>query len=125
MMSIRELAKSYAAALFSFSQEMLKTDEYKIAMELIFEVFKENPKYIEILSSPCISVSRRIDAIDRAFGDVLPREIGYFLKILCKNKCWICFTLLWILIECVRLPSRLFATAIQYCDERRIIYADR
>ncbi len=80
-----EIAKSYGLALFSVAEESFKTEEYKTALELIMEIFEKNPKYIEMLSSPNIPLSKRIDALNNALKSALPREIAYFLSLMCKN----------------------------------------
>ena len=83
---MKEIAKAYASALFGVAEDLMKTEEYKLATEMVLEVFKENPNYKNILSSPSILLSRRIDSLDSVFGSILPKEILYFLKLMCKNR---------------------------------------
>ena len=54
-------------------------------LELVGESFEENPKYIDLLASPAISLSERLVALEKAFSDALPDDILCFLKLLCEN----------------------------------------
>jgi F-type H+-transporting ATPase subunit delta len=80
-----DLCKEYASALFSLAYEKELVKEIKGDMENINKVIKENPDYLEILSSPALTLSNRLSLIDEAFGDKNEYVVS-FLKLLCENR---------------------------------------
>ena len=85
-MRMSDISNEYAKALFMLALENNAREEYKNALELVEEVFSENPKYIEFLSGLAIPLDERLNALESAFADAVPREILSFLKILCEKK---------------------------------------
>ncbi|MBR1970384.1 MAG: ATP synthase F1 subunit delta [Clostridia bacterium] len=81
MQTVRE----YAEALYSLScEENLKED---IAEEIasVRDVFKENPDYLKLLSSPSIEISERLGLLEAAFKDAVHEYVLSFLKLLCEK----------------------------------------
>ena len=77
--------REYAEAMFTLASECGKVDEYLEALQSIRTLLRENPLYIDFLSSPAIPLSERCTAIDEAFGSY-GEHICSFLKILCENS---------------------------------------
>ena len=77
--------REYAEAMFSLAAECGKSEEYLEALQCIRTLLRENPLYIEFLSSPAGPLSERCKAIDEAFGSY-DEHICSFLKILCGNS---------------------------------------
>ena len=78
--------REYAEALFMLAVEENSVEEYTSALSLVDSLVKENPRYIELLASPAISLDERVQAIDEAFGTSVPENVVSFLKILCENS---------------------------------------
>ena len=79
------MSKEYGTALFSLALENGSLGEYEKALESIEGSFNENPQYFDLLASPNIPMSERLDAIEKSFGDSVPEYIISFLQILCQN----------------------------------------
>ena len=77
--------REYAEALFAIALEDMKVAEYVKSLEIINQVLKENPLYLEFMVSPAIPMSEKSACIDEAFGNDTPEHIISFLKILCEN----------------------------------------
>lgn len=77
---------SYAEALFLLAQEEECTEEYLSALKDICAVFGETPEYPVFLSSYTVSKEKRIEAIEKAFGERLPEKVVSFLCILCDRR---------------------------------------
>ena len=80
-----EIAKEYGAALFLVASENKNQIAYYEALQTIESAFLENPIYLDMLSSPSISLIDRISAIDAAFGKTLPEEVLSYLKLLIEK----------------------------------------
>jgi len=81
-----DIATEYAKALFMLAAEKECKEEYKNALETVSAIFDENPAYAEFLSTFAIPLNERLDAIETAFSNSVPRDIVSFLKILCEKK---------------------------------------
>lgn len=81
-----EIASEYAKALFMLASEKECTEEYKNALETVEVIFKENPKYVDFLYTFAIPLEERLSALEKAFGNSVPRDVMSFLKILCEKK---------------------------------------
>ena len=76
----------YAKALFMLASEKELREDYKEGLETVLAVFGENPQYIEFLGTFAIPLSERLEALETAFGEKIPRDVLSFLKILCEKK---------------------------------------
>ena len=81
-----EVSNEYAKALFMLAAETGKGKEYKEALDTVSEVFENNPMYPEFLSTFAIPLEERLNALEAAFSDVIPRDVLSFLKLLCEKK---------------------------------------
>lgn len=79
-----DLSKEYASALFSLAREKELLDEIKGNIEEIKTILDTNEGYVDILSSPALTLSNRHSLIDEAFGDKNEYVVS-FLKLLCDN----------------------------------------
>lgn len=77
--------KEYPEALFKLAYEEKCTREVSDSLEIAADAFEENPTLIDLLSSPAIPVTKRLEVIQKAFGN-LHKYVLYFLKILCQNS---------------------------------------
>ncbi len=81
-----EISNEYAKALFMLASEKECSEEYKDSLEKLEEVFKENPLYLDFLYTFSIPLQERLDALEKAFSNFIPRDVLSFLKILCEKK---------------------------------------
>ena len=81
-----EKSLEYAKALFMLASEKELREDYKDGLETVDSVFKENPQYIDFLSTFSVPLSERLAALESAFGERIPRDVVSFLKILCEKK---------------------------------------
>ena len=81
-----EITSEYAKALFMLASEKECTQGYKEALETVEEVFTENPMYVDFLYTFAIPLEERLEALEKAFANVIPRDVLSFLKILCEKK---------------------------------------
>ena len=84
---MNDVSKEYSEALFSLAAEESKEKDYAEALAGLRSVLVENPKFIDLLSSPCISLSERKKVVDTVFkgGDEVQTNIASFLKLLCEK----------------------------------------
>ncbi len=80
------MSKEYAIALFSLAKENDCEAQYKQGLDLIAEVFEQNPEYVEFLASPGVEKKERLDAIKKAFSESVPEQVVSFLQILCEKN---------------------------------------
>ena len=81
-----KISSEYAKALFMLAIENDCLESYDEALDLVSEVFINNPDYSKVLASYSIPLSERLDAIDKAFSGELPKEVLSFLKLLCEKR---------------------------------------
>lgn len=85
MTTMTEIGKEYGAALFMLACEEHARETYGESLKLIKGIFKEEPDYAELLSSPGISLQERLHVIDVAFSDKVPEHILSFIKLLSEK----------------------------------------
>lgn len=81
-----EVSNEYAKALFMLAAETGNGKEYKEALGTVLEVFEDNPMYPEFLSTFAIPLEERLNALEAAFLDRVPRDVLSFLKLLCEKR---------------------------------------
>lgn len=81
-----EISNEYAKALFMLATEKGCTKDYKNALDIVVGVFDENPVYTGFLSNFAIPLDERLNALETAFSNKIPRDVLSFLKILCEKK---------------------------------------
>ena len=80
-----EVGKEYSKALFMLATEENSVLEYARELSEIDSIISENDGYCELLSSPALELSKRLSAVDEAFGDNFSENIVSFLKLLIEN----------------------------------------
>ena len=81
-----EISKEYSEALFSLACEYGSVDETLSALETVAETFDAQPEYLALLSSPSVPLGARTEAIEQAFGGILPEHAVSFLQLLCEKR---------------------------------------
>ncbi|MBQ7953552.1 MAG: ATP synthase F1 subunit delta, partial [Clostridia bacterium] len=81
-----DVSNEYAKALFMLAAEKGKGKEYKEALDTVVDIFEENSQYSELLSTFAIPLEERLNALETAFSDRIPRDVLSFLKLLCEKK---------------------------------------
>lgn len=82
---MKEISREYAEALFALS---LENDEAKSdyqALELVQEMFDENPMYPVFLATPSIPKEERIKALKEAFEGNIPERVMTMLCLFCEK----------------------------------------
>ena len=79
-----KLAKNYAEALFSLSEELGTTADVLRDIEICRDVLLLNPSYKNLTDTPAISVPEKLSLISAAFGS-LNESVVNLLKILCEK----------------------------------------
>lgn len=86
-----EISKEYGTALFMLACEENEQKNYAQALQNIKKVFLENPQYVEMLASPGISLTDRLNSIDAVFFGVVPEHVISYMKLLCEKGRISCF----------------------------------
>lgn len=81
-----EISNEYAKALFMLASEKECINEFKSALKIVTDVFNETPQYVDFLSTFAIPLEDRLNALEAAFSNAVPRDLLSFLKILCEKK---------------------------------------
>ena len=81
-----DIIREYAKALFELATETGNQEKYGRALDDVLSVFSDNPEYTEFLSSPGISLNERLNALDAAFAESLPKDVLSFLKLLSEKR---------------------------------------
>ena len=76
----------YASALFMLASENDKLKEFSDDLDVVRKVFRENPDYALLITSPNIPKNERLSAIDSAFGNSISEYIVNFIKVLCEHN---------------------------------------
>lgn len=80
-----ELTKEYAEALFSLGMEKGKTDSYAESLDTVLGYFRNEPEYIDLLSSPGISGKERAGLFCAAFEGKIEEDVLSFICLLCER----------------------------------------
>ncbi len=73
----------YADALFSLAAET--GEDLRDDLRTVQEVFGEEPRYVEMLSSPAIPLDRRMDNIRQALEGRVSQTVCSFVQLLCQR----------------------------------------
>ena len=90
-MKMTEVSKEYGTALFMLACENNKKEEYAEGLSTLKDAFLKEPEYLEFLSSPGIPLSERLDALSKAFSDILPDEVLSYIMLMCEKGKISCF----------------------------------
>ena len=80
-----DIGREYGTALFMLALEEGCEKEYYDSLVTVKTAFDGASEYIDFLSSPNIPVSERCDALEVAFGKLLPEHVLSFLQLLCEK----------------------------------------
>ena len=75
----------YSTALFEIARENNLEKEFYEELHLVSDEFKDNPEYINILSSPDIPLKRRHALLTEAFGKHIHEYVLSFVKLICEK----------------------------------------
>ena len=75
----------YGQSLYDLAAEENLTDEILGEMEIIRDLFKENPDYITLLSEPSVPKKERLQLVDEAFKEGCQEYLLNFIKILIEK----------------------------------------
>lgn len=80
-----QTTKEYAVALFELAKETESEKAFADALKVILTEFTNNPEYMQVLSSPNISVRERRALLEKAFAGQVPEFVLSFTQLLCDN----------------------------------------
>lgn len=84
-MSDFRVASRYAKSFLELSIELKVLDESHASMQLIWDVCKENPKFVRLLINPIIRYDYKLRIIRRIFEDKVNELSSRFMELLCKK----------------------------------------
>jgi len=79
-------ARVYGGSLYDLAAAEQKTEEIREQLNIVRQLFCENPDYIRLLSEPSIPAKDREDLIEEAFGKSAERYLVNFMKLLCTKN---------------------------------------
>ncbi len=79
------VALRYAEALFSLASDKNSTIAYQKEANELIEILEENKEFIDLLSSPFLSVESRIEKVEKTFS-YLSKDLLAFICIIVKNS---------------------------------------
>ena len=65
-----EIGKTYGEALYSLCVEEACAGQILAQLEAVAGIFRENPAYVQLLSSPAVEKQERCGLLDQAFRDL-------------------------------------------------------
>ena len=77
--------KEYSQALFTIACEENDAEKYYEELKLIRDVFKSEPEYLILLSSPNLSTEEKLSCLDSAFSPFVSEYTLSFLKLLVQK----------------------------------------
>ncbi len=80
-----QMSKDYAMALFMLTSEENCQEDVLESLETMVKAFNENEGFAELLSSPAIALSERLNIIDKTFSGLYEYAVS-FLKLICENR---------------------------------------
>ncbi len=79
------ISKEYAEALFTIALEEDCIDEIYSSLNMMNELFSENPEYIEFLSAPSIPKAERSSKLEECFSGKVPDTLVYYVSVMVKR----------------------------------------
>ena len=80
-----QIARLYGGSMYDLAAQEQLTDTVMEQMQVIRQLFRENPDYVKLLSEPSIPKEERTKLLDEAFGKEAERYLVNFLKLLCER----------------------------------------
>lgn len=87
---MNRIIKEYAEALFSLAGEEQMQKQISDSLHDVLKICGEHSEYTQLLCSPAVSKSERINLIRTAFGGSVPEYVMSFLCILCERGLFSC-----------------------------------
>ncbi len=84
-MTMTDMSKEYAVALFMLAQEDDCSSSVSESLAIVKNTVDEHEGYLDLLASPAIPIEERLKLIDEAFGELNPYAVS-FLKLLCERS---------------------------------------
>lgn len=81
-----QTARLYGGSMYELAAEEKLTGIILEQMQMIRELFRENPEYVKLLMEPSIPKEDRTGLIEEAFGAQAERYLVNFLKLLCERN---------------------------------------
>lgn len=81
-----QVSNEYSVALFELAQESDSVQEIAEGLDVVSELLKENPEYMDFLSSPNIPKNERVSAVEQAFEGRIPEYVVSFVSLLCERE---------------------------------------
>lgn len=82
---MNEIAASYGLALFSLFKEQDIVEKRQKEVKELRSILYENADFITVLDSSFLSLTNRMEIIDKNFPGI-DEEIKNFLKVICRNN---------------------------------------
>ena len=80
-----QIARLYGGSMYELAAQEQLTDTVLEQMQVIRQLFRENPDDVRLLSEPSIPKEERADLLETAFGNEAERYLVNFLKLLCDR----------------------------------------
>ncbi len=80
-----QIARLYGGSMYELAAQEQLTDTVLEQMQVIRQLFRENPDYVRLLSEPSIPKEERANLLETAFGNEAERYLVNFLKLLCDR----------------------------------------
>ncbi len=81
----------YAESLFEVASEADRLDEIYRELDAVARIFRENPDFVRLLSSPAVTKKEKIALISDIFDGRADALLANFLKVLAQNGRIACF----------------------------------
>lgn len=75
----------YAVALFTLAKEKGAENEIQNGLLLMTDAFRSEPEYADLLVSPAIPVSERLELLQRAFGNAVHEYALSCVMLMCEH----------------------------------------
>lgn len=85
-MTMAEMHKGYAKALFMISEEDNSTEEINKQIQELAGIFEDNLSYIQLLSAPNIAKTERVFLLQELLGDKYNENLKKFLMYMCQKN---------------------------------------
>lgn len=80
-----QTAKVYGSSLYELAKDENLTAEIMPELDAVAKIFRENPKYLELLVLPSVPKEERCGALDESLRGQVHQYLLNFLKILVEN----------------------------------------
>lgn len=80
-----QTAQTYGESLYELARDEQLSSELLEQLQMAAELFRENPEYAKLLSTPSLSKAERCAILDESFRDRIHPYLLNFMKILVEN----------------------------------------